>query len=129
MHLVHHQLRVSARTLVELSDEKDAQSWISELIERINMEPLYGPVAIYYDEMEGNIGMTAFAIIKTSHIVLHTWNEEHPYRFELDIYSCAEFSVMDVLNLIDEYFNIQEAKWIFDDRELSRDWWNTWKPQ
>lgn len=127
MHLVHHQLRVSARIRDPFINETDAVSWIESLIETINMEKLYGPVAIYYDEMVGNVGMTAFAIIKTSHIVLHTWDEESPGRLELDIYSCAPFDFAEVLDLVAVSFGAVDLRWTFDNREEQRTEWNTWQ--
>ena len=124
MHLVHHQLRVSARVNNVIVNPTVVREWMKTLIKAINMEILYGPVAIYFDEMPGNIGSTAFAVIKTSHIALHTWNEETPGRLELDVYSCATFDIPTVLALIHDTFDAQEIRWTFDDREKERETWN-----
>lgn len=88
--LVHHHLVVRAEIEKPPLDEGAVSVWLSELIKNINMNVLYGPKAIYC-EKEGNRGMTAFAIIDTSHIALHTWDEHKPYIIQLDVYSCAPF--------------------------------------
>ncbi len=54
------------------------------------MRVLHGPTAIYCDA-PGNRGMTAFAIIETSHIAFHSWDEGTPNVIQLDVYSCSEF--------------------------------------
>lgn len=67
------------------------------------MKPLYGPVACYC-KMEGNKGLTAFAIIETSHIAMHIWDEPNPALVQLDVYTCGPFNpqeVLDVLNVME----------------------------
>ena len=39
--------------------------------------------------MPGNRGVTAFAIIETSHIAMHIWDEPNPALVQLDVYTCA----------------------------------------
>ena len=92
---VHHHLIVRAqinnnRTVEEVND------WLEHLITVIGMNILHGPVSLYCDKT-GNAGITSFAIIDTSHIVLHTWDEKSPSMLQLDVYSCAEFKVEDVI--------------------------------
>ena len=72
------------------------------MIEDIGMNVLYGPKAIY-SEKEGNRGLTAFAIIDTSHIALHSWDEESPGMIQLDVYSCAEFEKDTIFNSLKEF--------------------------
>lgn len=79
------------------------------------MEILIGPEAIYYD-VPGNKGITAFAIITTSHIVLHTFDDIIPANFELDIYSCKDFNIDSVFQHI-EQFKPESIKFKFLDRE------------
>ena len=61
------------------------------------MKPLYGPVASYC-KMEGNRGITAFAIIETSHIAMHIWDESKPSLVQLDVYSCSNFDPITVFD-------------------------------
>ena len=54
--------------------------------------------------MEGNKGLTAFAIIETSHIAMHIWDEPNPALVQLDVYTCGPFNpqeVLDVLNVME----------------------------
>ena len=61
------------------------------------MKELYGPVASYC-KMEGNRGITAFAIIETSHIAMHIWDESNPSLVQLDVYSCSDFDPITVFD-------------------------------
>lgn len=65
------------------------------------MEVLYPPKAVYCDK-KGNEGLTAFCIITTSHIALHSWETRDPNLVQLDIYSCKNFSIDLVLSEIDK---------------------------
>jgi S-adenosylmethionine/arginine decarboxylase-like enzyme len=60
------------------------------------MKIVRGPYANYI-EMPGNRGVTGMVMIETSHIAFHAWDEERPSLVQCDVYSCAEFSISDVL--------------------------------
>jgi S-adenosylmethionine/arginine decarboxylase-like enzyme len=47
------------------------------------MKILIGPIAKYLD-VPGNRGLTVAAIIETSHIVMHCWDECSPGLMQLD---------------------------------------------
>jgi len=64
--------------------------WMKTLIKKIDMKLLAGPYTTYVNE-KGNKGMTSVAIIETSHIALHIWDETNPGLMQLDVYSCADF--------------------------------------
>ena len=68
---------------------------MSALITKLGMKTMCRPKAMYCD-VEGNRGMTAFAIIETSHIVLHTWDEVSPAVAQIDVYTCSDLTVEDV---------------------------------
>ena len=70
MAIEHKHLVVRAEIQKPIFDEPVAVEFITKLIEKINMKVMYGPVAKYC-RVEGNKGMTAFAIIETSHIAMH----------------------------------------------------------
>ena len=80
------------------------------------MKPLYGPVACYC-KMEGNKGLTAFAIIETSHIAMHIWDEVNPALMQFDVYSCGELDVENICNKIKEDFEITKIEYKFLNRE------------
>lgn len=88
---------------------------MSKLIADIGMKELAAPRARYC-AVEGNRGLTADAIIETSHVCLHTWDECTPAIFQLDLYTCSELSVPQVLASIERY-SPTKVEWKFLDRE------------
>jgi S-adenosylmethionine/arginine decarboxylase-like enzyme len=88
----HKHLLVRATISNPISDTEQISKWILNLVEVIKMKILHGPVSVYCDK-EGNQGITAFAIIETSHIVLHTWDETEPATLQLDVYTCSELEI------------------------------------
>jgi S-adenosylmethionine/arginine decarboxylase-like enzyme len=94
---------------------KDVRGWLKELISDIKMKIMHGPKAEYCT-VEGNRGLTAFAIIETSHLVLHTWDEGPQAILQLDVYTCSDLNVDDVLKAV-QAFNPTKVEWKFLDRE------------
>jgi len=80
------------------------------------MKLLAGPYTTYVNE-KGNKGMTSVAIIETSHIALHIWDETNPGLMQLDVYSCADFLSNDVFNEINSMFKTVKMEYKFLDRE------------
>ena len=75
---------------------------MNRLIEKIGMKVMMGPFAKYLN-VEGNRGLTAVAIIETSHIALHVWDEDDPALVQLDVYTCGNLDPYDVVNAIQEF--------------------------
>ena len=90
--------------------------WIRSLIKKIQMKLLAGPYTTYVNEL-GNKGMTSVAIIETSHIALHIWDETNPGLMQLDVYSCADFSPKDVFDEVEKMFDTKKIEYKFLDRE------------
>jgi S-adenosylmethionine/arginine decarboxylase-like enzyme len=67
-------------------------------------------------DQPGNRGTTCMALIETSHIVIHIWDEPNPGLIQLDIYSCKEFKLDIVMNHIKQYFNVLNMQYKFLDR-------------
>jgi S-adenosylmethionine/arginine decarboxylase-like enzyme len=61
--------------------------------------------------------MTSVAIIETSHIALHIWDETNPGLMQLDVYSCADFSPKDVFDEVEKMFDTKKIEYKFLDRE------------
>jgi S-adenosylmethionine/arginine decarboxylase-like enzyme len=80
------------------------------------MKLLAGPYTTYVNE-KGNKGMTSVAIIETSHIALHIWDESNPGLMQLDVYSCADFLPNDVFNQVNLMFKTIKMEYKFLDRE------------
>lgn len=89
--------------------------WMRSLIESIDMKIMFGPQAMYC-HVEGNRGMTAFAIIETSHLAFHSWDECGPAILQLDVYTCSDLVVDDVVKALD-VFEPTKIEYKFLDRE------------
>lgn len=72
------------------SDESFTEFWISNLVDLIDMKILHKPVAVKCNEIN-NEGISAFCLITTSHIALHSWEKKDPNLVQLDVYSCKKF--------------------------------------
>jgi S-adenosylmethionine/arginine decarboxylase-like enzyme len=97
-------------------DLNKISDWIRTLIRKIEMKLLAGPYTTYVNE-KGNKGMTSVAIIETSHIALHIWDETNPGLMQLDVYSCADFTPQDVFDEIEQTFDTKKIEYKFLDRE------------
>jgi len=97
-------------------DLNKISDWIRSLIKKIDMKLLAGPYTTYVGE-KGNKGMTSVAIIETSHIALHIWDEVSPGLMQLDVYSCADFNPPDVFDKVNELFQTIKMEYKFLDRE------------
>ena len=97
-------------------DSNKISEWVRSLIKEIDMNLLSGPYTMYVNE-KGNKGMTSVAIIETSHIALHIWDETNPGLMQLDVYSCADFLPNDVFNEINSMFKTVKMEYKFLDRE------------
>jgi S-adenosylmethionine/arginine decarboxylase-like enzyme len=88
----HKHLLIRAKIANSIADTDQVSLWISNLVDTIKMKILHGPVSVYCDKT-GNTGITSFAIIETSHIALHTWDETDPATLQLDVYTCADLEI------------------------------------
>ena len=92
----HKHLLIRAEVKHPITSERELNKWLRNLVNVIDMKIVRGPYANYI-EMPGNRGVTGMVMIETSHIAFHAWDEERPSITQCDIYSCAEFSVPEVL--------------------------------
>jgi len=84
---------------------------------RTNWYEGYDGTYVKYSNMEGNRGITGAAIIETSHIVMHIWDEVHPALMQFDVYSCGEFDPETICDKIDKDFTVHKIEYKFLDRE------------
>ena len=68
---------------------KEVKTWVKDLVPKIKMRLMGEPLAFYCDK-KGNKGATCVAVIETSHIALHVWDENNPSLIQLDVYSCSK---------------------------------------
>ena len=114
--LVHKHLIVRAEAIKPPKDEDQLKEWMKEFVDSINMKIFMGPYVKYFS-MPGNRGITAVAIIETSHIAMHIWDEVNPALMQFDVYSCGEFDVEKICNKIKKDFDTKKIEYKFLNRE------------
>ena len=114
--LEHKHLLVRAEVETPIVNKNKAIKFLRKLIKAIDMKAMYGPTASYC-KMKGNRGVTAFAIIETSHIAMHIWDEVNPALVQLDVYSCADMDPHKVMDLLKQELNTVKLEFKFLDRE------------
>jgi len=114
--LVHKHLIIRAEAVKPPILVAYLENWLKEFIESINMKVLMGPYVVYHN-VPGNRGITGAAIIETSHIVMHVWDEPSPALMQFDVYSCGEFNPEDICKKIQKDFDIVKIDYKFLDRE------------
>ncbi len=100
--LKHKHLLIRAEVKNPPKTEEQIINWMNNLIAKIDMTILAGPYASKVSK-KGNKGISGVAIIDTSHVGIHTWDETDPALVQLDVYSCKEFNKIDVLSCIEEF--------------------------
>jgi len=113
---VHKHLIIRAEANRVPTDEEQLTEWLKEFIDSINMKILMGPY-VKYCKMEGNRGITGIAVIETSHIAIHVWDEPNPALMQIDVYSCAEFDVDEIANKIKSDFDVVKLDYKYLNRE------------
>jgi len=106
---------IRAEVLNPPQDENKASNQVKDLINKIGMKILMGPYAKYCT-MVGNRGLTVAAIIETSHVVMHSWDENAPALVQLDVYTCGPFDKSIVFKWL-EQFEPTDIKFKYLDRE------------
>lgn len=74
--------------------------------------PVFYEVAIDPSKMGGDVfrdegGVTAFAVVSTSHISVHCWPLQR--FFSLDVFSCKDFDPKIVLKLVTKFLGVGKA--------------------
>ena len=114
--LVHKHLIIRAEAVKPPTDEEWLKDWMMAFIESIDMKVFMGPY-VKYCSMPGNRGITAVAIIETSHIAMHIWDEPKPALMQMDVYSCGDFSPTDICNKLMKDFDIHKIEYKYLNRE------------
>jgi len=95
--------------------EEILNQWFRELVNKVGMVVVAGPTSVYVNE-SGNEGITGTVTLATSHASIHVWDALELPMFQFDLYSCSDFTPKQVLEHINEYFQLQSATWQFIDR-------------
>jgi S-adenosylmethionine/arginine decarboxylase-like enzyme len=88
---------------------------MKDLVDSIGMELEAGPITAYNRDT-GYRGITTTCLIRTSHIAMHVWDEMNPAMIQLDVYSCQDFELKDVVDMLD-LFKPYSVQWMKLDRE------------
>ena len=115
--LKHKHLLIRAEVQNPPKNEEETISWMKKLIKTIDMNILAGPYSSQVSK-KGNKGLSGVAIIDTSHISIHTWDEKEPALIQLDVYSCKEFKKADVIDCLDEFKPVT-VEYKYFDRETN----------
>lgn len=113
----HKHIIIRAETKTA-PDEKRLVEWLKELVDKLNMKILAGPISGDIDYMEGNNGPTAVVVIETSHMACHVWTDSTPNLIQLDVYTCGRMDKQKVLNHLQE-FQPAKIEYRLFDREYS----------
>ena len=73
----HLIIRAEVSNCPSKNNLDEVLDWMKILTSVIDMKVMFGPNITYVDQ-EGNRGITCMALIETSHIVLHIWDEINP---------------------------------------------------
>lgn len=115
MALFHKHLIIRAEVNKPPMQEDVANIWMTALIDKIGMKLMMGPFTKYLD-VAGNRGLTSVAIIETSHIAMHVWDECSPALMQLDVYTCGPLDPYHVVDALREWDPVKvEMKYL--DRE------------
>lgn len=111
----HHHLIVHALIRRPIVKPDEAVEWVTALAHQLGMTLMAPPQAAYSD-VSGNRGVTAVALITTSHISIHLWDETQPAELQLDVYSCKAYRKEIVFDAIKERFLPINIRYKFIDR-------------
>ena len=114
--LIHKHLIVRAEVNNPPKDVDQLTEWLKDFIASINMKVMLGPYVAYCNN-EGNRGITGVAVIETSHIAMHVWDEPVPALMQIDIYSCAEFNPYLIADKLKKDFDVVKMDYKFLNRE------------
>lgn len=97
--------------------ENELKPWVTNLVDKIGMKILEGPISANVTTIPGNCGPTCVCIIETSHIACHVWNESDPALIQLDVYTCGPFDPKDVIEHI-QVWEPTKVEYKYLDREF-----------
>jgi S-adenosylmethionine/arginine decarboxylase-like enzyme len=102
MILTHQHLIVRALVTQPPKSIEEVKTWVKDLVPKIQMKLMGEPLA-FYCKKKGNKGATCVAVIETSHIALHVWDENNPSLIQLDVYSCSDLHEDIVFSHLEQF--------------------------
>jgi S-adenosylmethionine/arginine decarboxylase-like enzyme len=119
--LKHLHLIVAVEVKYPPKSAEEVEAFQTLLIKRVDMAVAKAatlpknPMA-YYCDIDGNEGVTGVGILETSHTAIHVWDSEYPAKLQFDLYSCKDFEVERVMNLLNS-FDIIRGTYMLIDRD------------
>lgn len=98
----HLHLLVDAYVDNPPQSEDVANDWLNRLVIALGMEKLGGPWSTYCDD-PCNRGLTGQVWLTTSHSSFHFWDNADKPFVHFDVYSCRDYDVETVLELLKEF--------------------------
>ena len=111
----HLHILVKGYMNIPPKKEEVLNAFFKSLVERVRMKVVAGPTSVYVSE-EGNEGITGTVTLATSHGSIHVWDKESPAMFQFDLYSCSDFQSEEILNELNNWFDIHNTYWVMIDR-------------
>jgi S-adenosylmethionine/arginine decarboxylase-like enzyme len=114
----HKHLIIRAEVNLPPIDPVWTSNWLAQIVKNINMKILMGPYSTYCD-VPGNRGLTAAVIIETSHIILHSWDEDEVAEIQFDVYTCSSLDPQAIIDSLDIFEPVKiEYKYLNRDKGL-----------
>ena len=113
----HLLIRAEVNQPPRESEQQYIRDWMICMVDDIGMKLLHGPI-VKYVKVKGNEGMTAIAMIETSHIAMHVWEKQDPPIIQLDVYTCGPFVPEIVLKAL-QGFDPIKLHWKYLDRQYN----------
>ena len=110
----HKHLLFDASINKTFESEEAVKAFFVKVIEDIGMIVAKltneQPNPIAWDcQDKDNEGMTAVGILTTSHIILHIWDKQEVPEIHFDLYSCSDFDMEQVLQMVHEQVGLVEG--------------------
>jgi S-adenosylmethionine/arginine decarboxylase-like enzyme len=114
---LHLMVRAEIVNPPGVNDVEAVKTFMTDLVGHVRMKILSPARSLWCDE-PGNEGITADVLLTTSNSVIHIWNyEDNTGRLDFDLYSCAPFTVEEVVDFIKQHFEVTRLSTRFINRE------------
>lgn len=125
---MHKHILVTAKVNSPTKDPQVIEKWLSDLVDKVNMEIFLPPVAKYCDD-PNNAGVTGVVVITTSHASIHLWDHG---LLQMDLYSCKQFDEAEVIKHVESCFDVTWGYFQLSNRDpngLEVKEWSNFKAQ
>lgn len=105
----HSALDCQACDIESIKSAENIEAFTKALVKRIDMVAFGEPQIVHFGS--GNkTGYTLVQLIETSNICAHFCDDTGDVY--LDVFSCKEFNVRDVIDVFNEYFKPKKILWL-----------------